>query len=491
MLLEDGTRFDGELCGAGGRGHRRGRLQHRDDRLPGGGHRPLLRGPDHHLHLSADRQLRRLAPRRWSPTASTPAAVIMREAKNGEDAADAEGGWLDWLARLRRAGDQRRRHPRARPPHPRPRARCAAGSSRPSCPRREARERVDGRAVDGRRRPRPDRDAGRADRVRRRRPARGRDRHRDQALDRPPAPRARLPGDAAALHGVRRGGARARPRPRLPRQRPRRPGGARLRRRHGPRAGRQAARSSASASATSCSAGRSASRPSSCPFGHRGANHPVKDLATGRIDITSQNHGFAVHGPGGEPRIEADEPVRWETDFGAAELSHLNLYDRTVEGLVLRDVPGGDGPVPPGGRPRPARRPLPLRPLPGTRETLKVRPPTCLAPRRHPEDPPDRLRADRDRAGGRVRLLRRAGLQGPARGGLRGRARQLQPGDDHDRPGVRHRTYVEPLLPSPVAADHRAGAPRRAAADARRPDRAQPRDGAARRRASWSASGSS
>jgi carbamoyl-phosphate synthase small subunit len=76
------------------------------------------------------------------------------------------------------------------------------------------------------------------------------------------------------------------------------------------------------------------------PFGHRGANHPVKDLETGRIDITSQNHGFAVEGPGGEPRIEADEPVRWETDFGVAELSQLNLYDRTVEGLVLKDVPG-------------------------------------------------------------------------------------------------------------------------------------------------------
>jgi carbamoyl-phosphate synthase small subunit len=75
-------------------------------------------------------------------------------------------------------------------------------------------------------------------------------------------------------------------------------------------------------------------------FGHRGANHPVKDLETGRIDITSQNHGFAVLGPGGEPRIEGDEPVRWETDFGVAELSQLNLYDRTVEGLVLRDVPG-------------------------------------------------------------------------------------------------------------------------------------------------------
>ena len=61
-------------------------------------------------------------------------------------------------------------------------------------------------------------------------------------------------------------------------------------------------------------------------FGHRGANHPVKDLQTGRIDITSQNHGFAVLGPGGERTIAGEEPVRWETDFGAAELTHLNLY---------------------------------------------------------------------------------------------------------------------------------------------------------------------
>jgi len=73
-------------------------------------------------------------------------------------------------------------------------------------------------------------------------------------------------------------------------------------------------------------------------FGHRGANHPVKDLETGRIEITSQNHGFAVLGPGGERTIEGDEPVRWETDFGVAELTHINLYDRTVEGLRLPDA---------------------------------------------------------------------------------------------------------------------------------------------------------
>jgi carbamoyl-phosphate synthase small subunit len=76
------------------------------------------------------------------------------------------------------------------------------------------------------------------------------------------------------------------------------------------------------------------------PFGHHGANHPVKDLTTGRTEITSQNHGFAVLGPGGETTIERDEPVRWETDFGAAELTHINLYDRTVEGLELKDVTG-------------------------------------------------------------------------------------------------------------------------------------------------------
>ncbi len=75
------------------------------------------------------------------------------------------------------------------------------------------------------------------------------------------------------------------------------------------------------------------------PFGHRGANHPVKELETGRIEITSQNHGFAVRPPDGGERIDGDDPVRWDTDFGACELSHLNLYDRTVEGLVLKDVP--------------------------------------------------------------------------------------------------------------------------------------------------------
>jgi carbamoyl-phosphate synthase small subunit len=68
------------------------------------------------------------------------------------------------------------------------------------------------------------------------------------------------------------------------------------------------------------------------PFGHRGANHPVKDLRTGRIAITSQNHGFAVKGRPGE---------RIDSELGAAELTHVNLYDGTVEGIRLLDVPAG------------------------------------------------------------------------------------------------------------------------------------------------------
>jgi len=59
-------------------------------------------------------------------------------------------------------------------------------------------------------------------------------------------------------------------------------------------------------------------------FGHHGANHPVMDLRTRRVEITSQNHGFAVDA---------------ESLAGRAELSHLNLNDQTVEGLHGLGVP--------------------------------------------------------------------------------------------------------------------------------------------------------
>lgn len=65
-------------------------------------------------------------------------------------------------------------------------------------------------------------------------------------------------------------------------------------------------------------------------FGHRGVNQPVRDRRTGRVHITSHNHGFAVEAP-------ADGP--FETPYGRAEVSHVGLNDGVVEGLRLLDVP--------------------------------------------------------------------------------------------------------------------------------------------------------
>jgi carbamoyl-phosphate synthase small subunit len=67
-------------------------------------------------------------------------------------------------------------------------------------------------------------------------------------------------------------------------------------------------------------------------FGHRGVNQPVQDLRTGRVQITSHNHGFAVAMPG-------QAPARFGTDFGQAEVTHVNLNDGVVEGLRLLDAP--------------------------------------------------------------------------------------------------------------------------------------------------------
>lgn len=60
------------------------------------------------------------------------------------------------------------------------------------------------------------------------------------------------------------------------------------------------------------------------PFGHRGSNHPVKDTASGRVYITSQNHGYAVDSEHFRPELE---------------ITHYNLNDGTVEGLKHRKLP--------------------------------------------------------------------------------------------------------------------------------------------------------
>ncbi|HEY4687404.1 MAG TPA: carbamoyl phosphate synthase small subunit, partial [Candidatus Subteraquimicrobiales bacterium] len=74
-------------------------------------------------------------------------------------------------------------------------------------------------------------------------------------------------------------------------------------------------------------------------FGHRGGNHPVKNLLTEKVEITTQNHGFAV------------DPTKWGgtkhevrrtkvlPGFGRAEITHINLNNGTVEGLRGLDIP--------------------------------------------------------------------------------------------------------------------------------------------------------
>ena len=61
-------------------------------------------------------------------------------------------------------------------------------------------------------------------------------------------------------------------------------------------------------------------------FGHRGINQPVKDLRTGKVEVTAHNHGFAVQAPVGED---------FDTPFGKARVSHVCLNDGVVEGLEL------------------------------------------------------------------------------------------------------------------------------------------------------------
>ena len=88
-------------------------------------------------------------------------------------------------------------------------------------------------------------------------------------------------------------------------------------------------------------------------FGHRGANQPVVDLDSGRVEVTSHNHGFAVDpsslgappvralaGPApSAPTGSAGSPPLVDSEFGRVALTHWNLNDGTLEGMRLLDVP--------------------------------------------------------------------------------------------------------------------------------------------------------
>ena len=154
---------------------------------------------------------------------------------------------------------------------------------------------------------------------------------------------------AAPLRPLGGGGTPHESRSDLPGEWSRRPRRARLRGRE--RSGWSArSRWSASASVISCSAARSDSRPSAPSA--TAAPSAVKDLGTGRIDITSRST-FRGRGPDGAGKIDGDEPVRWETDFRRG---------RALPPQSLR--PDRRGPRP-QGRPR-LHRPVPRKPARAT-----------------------------------------------------------------------------------------------------------------------------
>ena len=279
------------------RDHRRGRLQHLDDRLSGGGHRSLYAGQIITFTYPLIGNYGVSADAMESDRVQARGVIMREEERRGRR--DGGGRLARLAARLRGGGDLRDRYPRPRPPHSRPRRdargifpaetsgpRRASGS--PPSPRWRCRLRSRG-------------DAGGADRDRRGRPPCGRARHRDQALHRRSAQGRScritlLPCDSSAEEVLARD-------PDLDlswRMVPATPA-------RSTTWSRAFAGWSAKPVVGICLGHQLLCRAVGLetfklPFGHRGANHPVKDLETGRIDITSQNHGFAVRGrmaPGG------------------------------------------------------------------------------------------------------------------------------------------------------------------------------------------------
>ena len=473
LLLEDGTRFDGARLRPRGRGHRRGRLQHRDDRLPGVGHRPLLRGPDHRLHLPADRQLRRLARRRWSPTASTPAAsscATPRTARTSPPPRAAGSTGSATAACPAISGVDTRALVR----HIRDRGAMRGGIFPAETPEAEARERVAAEpSMDGAdlartvTPPEPVRFEGDGPHVV------GIDTGIKMSIVRQLRERG-CQADPAALHHLRRGGPRRGPRPRLPRQRPRRPGGARLRRRHRPRAGRQEARL------------RHLPRPpAALPRGR------PRDLQAALRPPRRQPPG---QGPGDgadrhhlpEPRLRgrrarAASRGSRATSRCAGRPTSASPSSPTSTSTTARSRAWScaTSPAPPSST---TPRPAPARTTPATSSTASWS--SRLMPTR---DDIEKIlligsgpivigqAAEFDYSGVQAcKVLLEEGYEVVLV--------NSNPATIMTDPEFATATYVEPLLPGPVTQDHREGAPRRAAADARRPDGAQPGDGAARGR---------
>lgn len=73
-------------------------------------------------------------------------------------------------------------------------------------------------------------------------------------------------------------------------------------------------------------------------FGHHGSNHPVIDVRTRKVEITSQNHNFAVQSPAPIAGVP-ERPVTIDTKLGKVSITHLSLNDQSIEGMVCLDQP--------------------------------------------------------------------------------------------------------------------------------------------------------
>ena len=296
-------------------------------------------------------------------------------------------------------------------------------------------------------------DAGRLQRGRPR--AGGGRRLRRQDVDHAPAAAGGRRGDGVPAR--RRSGRARRLRRRPALERPRRPGAARRRGRGDSRPARAHERARDLPRAP-------AARPRDGPRDLQAPVRPSRRQPPG---------ARAVDRP--RPRDEPEPRLRGCADATTSEATLRLALRRHRRGLRLPRAQRALGAVPPRGRPGHARRLADPRAL--GRQAWS---PPDAAAHRHLLDLPDRLRPDRDRPGLRVRLLRLPGAEGAARGRIPHDRRQLEPGHDHDRPGLR-RPHLHRAARPPGR--HRRAPPRaarRAPADARRPDGAQPRDRALR-----------
>ena len=363
LLLEDGTRFDGDAAGATGVDG----LGEVVFNTSMSGYQEAVSDPSYagqiivftyplignygvaEAHMESDRIHAR--------------AVIMREGVDREDAAHAEGGWLTWLADCgvpALSGVDTRALVR----HIRDKGAMRGGVFAAELPEARGARAARGRAADERaatwratsRRPSRMMLPGRG-------PARGGDRHRHQELDRAQPARARRAPGAAALHRERGRTARPRPRRGLPRQRAGRPGGARLRGRERARAGGQGAR-----------LGHLPRPPAALPRGRardlQAAVRPPRRQPSGQgpRDRADRDHLA-------EPRLRRARPGRraHDRERRAGALGDRLRHRRAAAAQPLRPHRRGPGAarrarldraVPPRGGPGAARRAAPLRPLP-------------------------------------------------------------------------------------------------------------------------------